>query len=90
MSYLSFLFGGGGGGLVAKLGLNSCDRMTVALQAALSMAFPRLEYWSGLSFPSPGDLPDPGTEPTSPAWQVDSLPLNHLASPLKAYQEANE
>ena len=40
---------------------------TVADQAPLSMGFPRQEYWSGLPFPSPGDLPDPGIEPTSPA-----------------------
>ena len=40
---------------------------TVALQAPLSMGFPRQEYWSGLPFPSPGDLPDPETEPMSPA-----------------------
>ena len=39
---------------------------TVALQAPLSMGFPRQEYWSGLPFPSPGDLRDPGVEPTSP------------------------
>ena len=39
----------------------------VAHQVPLSMRFPRQEYWSGLSFPSPGDLLDPGTEPTSPA-----------------------
>ena len=38
---------------------------TVALQAPLSMDFSRPEYWSGLPFPSPGDLPNPGTEPTS-------------------------
>ena len=44
----------------------------------LSMGFFRQEYWSGLPFPFPGDLPDPGIEPTSPvspALQVDSLPL---------------
>ena len=40
---------------------------TVACQAPLSMGFPRREYWRGLPFPSPGDLPDPGTEPESPA-----------------------
>ena len=39
---------------------------TVALQALLSMGFPRQEYWGGLSFPSPGDLPDPGIKPVSP------------------------
>ena len=38
---------------------------TVAHQAPLSMGFSRQEYWSGLPFPSPGDLPDPGIEPTS-------------------------
>ena len=40
---------------------------TVACQASLSMGFPRQEYWSGLPFPPPGDLPDPGIEPVSPA-----------------------
>ena len=40
---------------------------TAALQAPLSMGFPRQEYWSGLPFPSSGDLPDPGIEPASPA-----------------------
>ena len=40
---------------------------TVALQAPLPMGFPRQEYWSVLPFSSPGDLPDPGAEPTSPA-----------------------
>ena len=40
---------------------------TVAHQAPLSMGFPRQEYWSGLTFPFPGDLPDPGMEPVSPA-----------------------
>ena len=39
-----------------------------ACQAPLSMGLPRQEYWSGLPFPSPGDLPDPGITPTSPAW----------------------
>ena len=47
---------------------------TVAHQAPLSMEFSRQEYWSGLPFPSPGDLPDPGIEPGSPALQADSLP----------------
>ena len=47
---------------------------TAAHQAPLSVEFSRQEYWSGLPFPSPGDLPDPGIEPKSPALQVDSLP----------------
>ena len=50
---------------------------TVAHQAPLSMGFPRQEYWSGLSFPSPRDPPNPGIEPMSPALQVDSLLLSH-------------
>ena len=47
---------------------------TVAHQAPLSMGFSRPEYWSGLPFPPPGDLPDPGMEPRSPTLQADSLP----------------
>ena len=46
---------------------------TVAHQAPLSVEFFRQEYWSGLSFPSPGDLPDPGIKPGSLALQADSL-----------------
>ena len=53
---------------------------TVVHQASLSMGFSRQEYWSGLPFPTPGDLPDPGVEPMSAALQVDSLPLSHLRS----------
>ena len=45
----------------------------LARQAPLSMGFSRQEYWSGLPFPSLGDLPNPGTEPRSPAFQADSL-----------------
>ena len=47
---------------------------TTARQAPLSMGFPRQEYWSGLPFPSLGDLPDPGIKSRSPALQADSLP----------------
>ena len=57
---------------------------TVALQVPLSMGFSRQEYWSGLSRPPPGDLPDPGIEPESPAapaLQVDYLLLSHWWSP---------
>ena len=45
-----------------------------AYQAPPSMGFSRQEYWSGLPFPSPGDLPDPGIEPRSPTLQADALP----------------
>ena len=43
---------------------------TVAHQAPLSVGFPMQEYWSGLPFPSPEDIPNPGTEPVSPAYQA--------------------
>ena len=46
---------------------------TVAHQAPLSIGFSRQEYWSGLPFPSPGGLPNPGIEPRSPALQADAL-----------------
>ena len=46
---------------------------TVAYQASPSMGFSRQEYWSGLPFPSPGDLPNPGIEPWSPALEADAL-----------------
>ena len=62
----------GGGGLVAKVKSLSCVRLfatpwTIAHQAPPSMRFSRQEYWSGLPFPSPGDLPNAGIEPWSPA-----------------------
>ena len=62
----------------AKVKLLSCVRLfvtprTIANQAPLSMGFSRQEYWSGLPFLSPEDLPDPGIEPRSPALQADSL-----------------
>ena len=57
---------------------------TVAYQAPLSMGFSRQECWSGLPFPSPGDLPDPGIEPGFPALQADALrsepPGKHMQS----------
>ena len=51
---------------------------TIVLQAPLSMEFFRQEYWSGLPFPTPGDLPDPEMKPRSPALQADSLPSEAL------------
>ena len=69
------LYLGGGGGLVAKSRPTLATPWTVACQVPLSMGFSRQEYWSGLPFPSPGDLPNPGTEPGPPALQADSLPI---------------
>ena len=46
---------------------------TAAYQAPLSMGFSRQEYWRGLPFPSPGDLPNPGIKPRSPALEADAL-----------------
>ena len=57
------------------------DPRTAAQQAPLAMGFPRQEYWSGLLFPSPGHLPNPGIEPESPAWQAGSFLLSHQGSP---------
>ena len=54
---------------------------TEASQSSLSMEFSRQLYWSRLSFPSPGDLPDPGIEPGSPALQTDSLPSEPSGTP---------
>ena len=59
-----------------------CDSMDCGLQAPLSMEFSRQEYWSGLPFPSPGDLPNPGIDLRSPALQVDSLPSQPPGKPL--------
>ena len=64
--------------------LSAVPWTVVALLVPLSMGFSRQKYWSGLPFPPPGDLPDPGIEPrspVSPALQADSLPLSHLGSP---------
>ena len=64
---------------------------TVAHQAPPSMRFSRQEYWSGLPFPSPGDLPNLGTEPSSPALLVDSLPSEPPGKPSKpAIQKRKE
>ena len=75
-----------GGGLVAQLCPAFATPWTVALQAPLSMRFPRQEYWSGLLFPPLGYLPNSGIEPVSPALQVDSLPQSHLGSPIFTLQ----
>ena len=60
---------------------------TVAYKAPLSMEFSRQEYWSGLPFPSPGDLPDPGIKPRSPALQADALPSEPPGKPLHSHKK---
>ena len=80
-SYILFLIFSGGG-LVAKSCLTLVTPWTAACQAPLSMGFSRQEYWSGLPFPSPGDLPDTGIEPGCPALQADSLLTELQGKPL--------
>ena len=63
---------------IVQLFVSPC---TVACQAPPSMGFSRQEYWSGLPFPSPGDLPDPGFEPRSPTLQADTYHLSHQGIP---------
>ena len=69
-----------GFGMLIKVKVKSLSRVrlfatpwTVAYQAPPSMGFSRQEYWSGLPFPSPEDLPNPGTEPRSPTFEADDL-----------------
>ena len=59
--------------LIAQLCPTLCSSLDCSHQASQSMEFSRQEYWSGLPFPSPGDLPDPGIEPGSPALEADVL-----------------
>ena len=66
-----------------------CPPWIIALRAPLYMEFSRQEYWNGLPFPSPGDLPDLGIEPGSPALLADSLPSEppgELCLPIVQYQ----
>ena len=68
---------GDAGGLLPESCLTLATAWPVACQASLSMGFSRHENWSELPFLSPEDLPDSGIELESPAWQADSLLLNH-------------
>ena len=67
--------------LVTQLCPAPCDPWTIAHQPPLFTEFSRQEYWSGLPFPSPGDLPDPGIEAGSPALQANSLPSEPPGKP---------
>ena len=60
---------------------------TVAYQAPPSIGFSRQEYWSGSPFPSPGDLPNPGIEPGSPALQADALPSEPSGKANQAWEQ---
>ena len=64
-----------------------CESMDCSYQAPLSMGFSRQEYWSGLPLPSPGDLPNPGVKPGSPALQADALPSE---PPGKSHEDHEE
>ena len=80
--YVRSLGRGGSGGLVAKSHLTFVTQWIGACQAPLSMRFPRQEYWYELPFPSPGDLPNLGIEPRSPALQADTLLTELIGKPL--------
>ena len=67
---------------VALSCLTLCDPMDVAYQVPLTMGFSRQEYWSGLPFPVPGDISEPGIEPGCPALQTDGLPSEPPGKPM--------
>ena len=62
---------------------------TIVLRAPLSMEFFRQEYWSGLPFPSPGDLPDPGIKPGSPGLEADALTSEPPGKPFPSSLPCN-
>ena len=77
------------GDLVTKSCLTLAAPWTVACQSPLSMGFSRQEYWSGLSFPSPEDLPDPGIKPMSPALQAIFQPTELPGKPPLQWNLSN-
>ena len=78
-----------GNDLVSELCPTLATAWTIAHHAPLSMGFSKQKYQSGFPVPSPGDLPDPEIEPTSPALQADSLPLSHQGSPVSLLFSVN-
>ena len=74
--------------LVAQSCLTLCDPMDCRCQAPLSMGFSRQKYWSGLPFPSPGNLPNTGVKPGSPALRADSLPFEPSGKPRKGREDS--
>ena len=80
------------GGLIAKLCSTLATPWTVVRQISLSLGFSRQEYWSGLLFPSPRDLPGAGIEPASlvsPALAADSLPLEPSGKPMDMFHHTH-
>ena len=75
---------------VAQSCLTFCDPMDYSHQAHLFMEFSRPEYWSGLPFPSPGNLPDPGIKPRYSALQAVSLPSETPGEPLEEKRGKNK
>ena len=69
--------------MLSRVVSDSATPWTVARQAPLFVEFSGQEYWSGLPFPPPQDLPDPGIEPAPPVSQVNSLPLSQQGSPSR-------
>ena len=77
--------------LVTQSCLTFCDPMDYSHQAHLFMEFSRPEYWSGLFFPPPGDLPNTGIELGSPALQADSLPTEATReAPIESFPVYNQ
>ena len=64
-----------------------CVLVTLSCSTPLPKEFSIQEFWSGLPFPSPGDLPNPGIEPGSPALQADSLPIELLGKPFHCHAD---
>ena len=75
--------------LLSRVRLFVTPWTNIAHQAPSSMGFSRQEYWSGLPFPSPGDLPNPGIEPRSPALQADALTSEPPGKPCVCIHERN-
>ena len=74
---------------VSQSCLTLCNPMDGGYKTPPSMEFSRQEYWSGLPFPSPGDLPDAGIKPRSPTLQADALPAEPQGKPLPVLAVAN-
>ena len=62
---------------------------TIACQSPLSMEFAKKEYWNGLPFPTPGDLPNPEIEPGSPVLQADSIPSEPPGKPFHEVRDGH-